>query len=83
MIRPADRPPVPAPVHCATRNLEADWVWDADPPIPSDPVQRQAQPGYEIDSEWWGQAFHCSRICYITGAEYKASAARSPRSSTA
>lgn len=72
--QPVVRPPQPPPVRCATCGAEHEWVWDDDLPLPGDMVvSYKPDPGWhEIDSEWYGEKFHCSRRCYIEGDEYKA-----------
>lgn len=48
----------PPPIACATCGVEYDdWSWDGD--------------DWVLEWEWWGKrAFHCSRWCYINGAEH-------------
>lgn len=68
----AVRPPEPPPARCATCGSEHRWQWDDDRPLPGDMViGYKPEPGWnDLDSEWWGKAFHCSLRCYREGSEF-------------
>jgi hypothetical protein len=53
---------------------QARWVWDDDLPLPGE-LGHVPEPGcYEVDNEWLGEAFHCSRRCYLAGSECRSPA---------
>lgn len=70
------RPPPPAAVTCATCGITEEWIWEPDLPAGQDSGLSGTPGGYyEVDSEWYGVEFHCSRVCYVTGEEYAAESA--------